>query len=86
MTFMSETHLPTAVSALAHFVGPQTPLIATHPLNLSFSASPVSRLHTRNPFIKQLSEASALAVRALSPAAIPLPTPTPDEWQTLQDA
>lgn len=49
-------------------------------------ASPVSRLNTRNPFIKQLSEASALAVRALSPAAIPLPTPTPDEWRMLQDA
>ncbi|KAH6918729.1 hypothetical protein BKA70DRAFT_1554749 [Coprinopsis sp. MPI-PUGE-AT-0042] len=49
-------------------------------------SSPVSRLNTRNPFIKQLSEASALAARALSPAAIPLPTPTPDEWRMLQDA
>ncbi|GBE82343.1 hypothetical protein SCP_0407270 [Sparassis crispa] len=57
-------------------------------------ASPVSRMHTRNPFQRHPSYDSAVIFRppsaspspspspmatALSPAAIPLPLPTPDE-------
>ncbi|KAJ2916849.1 hypothetical protein MD484_g3552, partial [Candolleomyces efflorescens] len=39
-------------------------------------SSPVSRMHTRNPFLKHATEAPA---PPLSPAAIPLPTPSPGE-------
>ncbi|EAU88340.1 hypothetical protein CC1G_05106 [Coprinopsis cinerea okayama7 len=49
-------------------------------------SSPVSRMHTRNPFLKQITEQPGVAARTLSPAAIPLPTPDPDEWLILQEA
>lgn len=48
-------------------------------------SSPISRLHTRNPFQRHPSYEIALAgllpssPSPLSPAAIPLPLPTPDE-------
>jgi hypothetical protein len=43
------------------------------------SASPISRMHTRNPFLRHAALQSPTPVVPLSPAAIPLPTPTPDE-------
>ncbi|TFK29793.1 hypothetical protein FA15DRAFT_663061 [Coprinopsis marcescibilis] len=46
-------------------------------------SSPVSRIHTRNPFLKQFHDQHT--IRALSPAAIPLPTPTPDEFMFLEE-
>ncbi|EKM82805.1 hypothetical protein AGABI1DRAFT_118238 [Agaricus bisporus var. burnettii JB137-S8] len=42
-------------------------------------SSPVSRMHTRNPFLRHAALQSPTPVVPLSPAAIPLPTPTPDE-------
>ena len=42
----------------------------SHPMSL---ASPVSRMHTRNPFLRRSED------RSLTPAAVPLPLPTPDE-------
>ncbi|KDQ60658.1 hypothetical protein JAAARDRAFT_557124 [Jaapia argillacea MUCL 33604] len=51
-------------------------------------SSPVSRWHTRNPFQRQPSyepplglirSASTSSARAVSPAMIPLPSPTPEE-------
>lgn len=39
-------------------------------------ASPISRTHTRNPFLRHASNRSPVMI---SPAAIPLPQPTPDE-------
>jgi len=52
-------------------------------------ASPISRMHTRNPFPRYASQDLALSVHSrsspamtlvpLSPAAVPLPSPSPDE-------
>ncbi|TFK42730.1 hypothetical protein BDQ12DRAFT_676714 [Crucibulum laeve] len=45
-------------------------------------SSPISRMHTRNPFQRQGSTKSPgpmSPISPLSPAAIPLPLPTPDE-------
>lgn len=43
------------------------------------AASPISRTHTRNPFLRQASDYPHVAVSPLSPAAIPLPSPSPEE-------
>ena len=43
------------------------------------TASPISRTHTRNPFLRQASDYPHVAVSPLSPAAIPLPSPSPEE-------
>jgi len=49
-------------------------------LNLTvYAASPISRTHTRNPFLRQASDYPPAAVSPLSPAAIPLPSPSPEE-------
>ncbi|KXN90532.1 hypothetical protein AN958_04204 [Leucoagaricus sp. SymC.cos] len=42
-------------------------------------SSPISRMHTRNPFLRHVAAQSPTPALPLSPAAIPLPTPTPDE-------
>ncbi|KAF9458661.1 hypothetical protein BDZ94DRAFT_1325368 [Collybia nuda] len=42
-------------------------------------SSPISRTHTRNPFLRNHSNHSPGAISPLSPAAIPLPLPTADE-------
>ncbi|KAG6854924.1 hypothetical protein C0991_009747 [Blastosporella zonata] len=42
-------------------------------------SSPISRTHTRNPFLRYASNQSPILISPLSPAAIPLPQPTPDE-------
>ncbi|KAF9001905.1 hypothetical protein BDQ17DRAFT_1357695 [Cyathus striatus] len=42
-------------------------------------SSPISRMHTRNPFMKHVTSQSPSPVLNLSPAAVPLPLPTPDE-------
>ncbi|RDB21309.1 hypothetical protein Hypma_011457 [Hypsizygus marmoreus] len=42
-------------------------------------SSPISRNHTRNPFLRHPSNSSPVAISPLSPAAVPLPLPTPDE-------
>ncbi|KAF8226881.1 hypothetical protein L208DRAFT_1424918 [Tricholoma matsutake] len=42
-------------------------------------SSPISRTHTRNPFLRHPSNQSPRNISPLSPAAIPLPLPTPDE-------
>ena len=45
-------------------------------------ASPVSRMHTRNPFLRHSddrSPAPSAPSAPLTPAAVPLPLPTPDE-------
>ncbi|KAF5387073.1 hypothetical protein D9615_001645 [Tricholomella constricta] len=42
-------------------------------------SSPISRNHTRNPFLRHASNQSPGVISPLSPAAIPLPLPTPDE-------
>jgi hypothetical protein len=43
-------------------------------------ASPISRMHTRNPFPRYASQDLALSVHSRSsPAAVPLPSPSPDE-------
>ncbi|KAG6820568.1 hypothetical protein H0H93_015088 [Arthromyces matolae] len=42
-------------------------------------SSPVSRTHTRNPFLRHAADRSPVLIPPLSPAAIPLPQPTPDE-------
>jgi len=42
-------------------------------------SSPISRTHTRNPFLRHPSSYSSGTISPLSPAAIPLPLPTPDE-------
>ncbi|KAJ7261338.1 hypothetical protein B0H12DRAFT_1106344 [Mycena haematopus] len=47
-------------------------------------SSPISRLHTRNPFQRHssypgLTSPGPVSPIALSPAAVPLPLPTPDE-------
>lgn len=42
-------------------------------------SSPISRTHTRNPFLRQASDYPPVAVSPLSPAAIPLPSPSPEE-------
>ncbi|KAF5324486.1 hypothetical protein D9611_004544 [Ephemerocybe angulata] len=44
-------------------------------------SSPVSRMHTRNPFLKHIAE---LPAPPLSPAAVPLPTPSPNELLELE--
>ncbi|TEB35963.1 hypothetical protein FA13DRAFT_1727524 [Coprinellus micaceus] len=49
-------------------------------LRHSVLSSPVSRMQTRNPFLKQIVE---LPRPPLSPAAVPLPTPTPSEMLEL---
>ncbi|KAJ3534605.1 hypothetical protein NMY22_g6853 [Coprinellus aureogranulatus] len=49
-------------------------------LRHSVLSSPVSRMQTRNPFLKQIVD---LPRPPLSPAAIPLPTPTPSEMLEL---
>ncbi|KAF9453280.1 hypothetical protein P691DRAFT_82912 [Macrolepiota fuliginosa MF-IS2] len=46
-------------------------------------SSPISRMHTRNPFLRHVAAQSPTPVIPLSPAAIPLPTPSPDELLTL---
>ena len=51
---------------------------------IPFPASPISRLHTRNPFQRHPSyeitaPPTGLSPPAPSPSAIPLPLPTPDE-------
>ncbi|KDR81466.1 hypothetical protein GALMADRAFT_239415 [Galerina marginata CBS 339.88] len=43
-----------------------------------FLSSPVSRTHTRNPFQRH-HEPRSPPVSPLTPAAVPLPSPTPDE-------
>lgn len=50
-------------------------------LRHSVLSSPVSRMHTRNPFLKHIAE---LPVPPLSPAAVPLPTPSPNELHELE--
>jgi len=42
-------------------------------------SSPISRTHTRNPFLRHPANQSPRNLSPLSPAAIPLPLPTPDE-------
>jgi len=42
-------------------------------------SSPISRMHTRNPFQRHASNQSPGYMSPLSPAAVPLPLPTPDE-------
>ncbi|KAF8894465.1 hypothetical protein BD779DRAFT_1668976 [Infundibulicybe gibba] len=42
-------------------------------------SSPISRMHTRNPFLRHVSNQSPGLMSPLSPAAVPLPLPTPDE-------
>ncbi|KAG6832686.1 hypothetical protein H0H92_012258 [Tricholoma furcatifolium] len=42
-------------------------------------SSPISRTHTRNPFLRYASDQSPALISPLSPASIPLPQPTPDE-------
>ncbi|KAF8078098.1 hypothetical protein FPV67DRAFT_1464136 [Lyophyllum atratum] len=42
-------------------------------------SSPISRNHTRNPFLRYASNQSPSLISPLSPTAIPLPLPTPDE-------
>lgn len=45
-------------------------------------ASPVSRMHTRNPFLRHSDDRSPVPCAPsapLTPAAVPLPLPTPDE-------
>ncbi|KAF4614903.1 hypothetical protein D9613_002915 [Agrocybe pediades] len=44
-----------------------------------FLSSPVSRMHTRNPFQKHNELRSPEPVTPLTPRAVPLPSPTPDE-------
>lgn len=41
-------------------------------------ASPVSRMHTRNPFLRNSDDRIA-PLTPLTPTAVPLPLPTPDE-------
>jgi hypothetical protein len=48
----------------------------SHPMSL---ASPVSRMHTRNPFLRNSDNRSPARIAPLTPAAVPLPPPTPDE-------
>ena len=51
----------------------------SHPMSL---ASPVSRMHTRNPFLRHSDDRSPVPCAPsapLTPAAVPLPLPTPDE-------
>jgi len=45
----------------------------------SLLSSPVSRMHTRNPFLRNSDNRSPATIAPLTPAAIPLPLPTPDE-------
>ncbi|KAF8797886.1 hypothetical protein BYT27DRAFT_7178063 [Phlegmacium glaucopus] len=48
----------------------------------SILSSPISRMHTRNPFLRNSdnrSPAPIAPLTPLTPAAIPLPLPTPDE-------
>lgn len=49
-----------------------------------FQASPIPRMHTRNPFLRHVAAQSPAPVAPLSPAAIPLPVPTPDELFNLR--
>jgi hypothetical protein len=42
-------------------------------------ASPVSRMHTRNPFLRSSDDRSPAPTAPLTPAAVPLPLPTQDE-------
>ncbi|KAF7295324.1 hypothetical protein MIND_01071700 [Mycena indigotica] len=51
----------------------------------SVLSSPISRTHTRNPFSRHiLASPSPISPITLSPAAIPLPLPTPDELVLLE--
>ncbi|KAH9966415.1 hypothetical protein BC827DRAFT_1175639 [Russula dissimulans] len=68
-------------------VGPDTPprYFGSGPL-----ASPISRIHTRNPFQRHASYETSLVHapylpqdRALSPASIALPSPTPSEMESI---
>lgn len=43
------------------------------------AASPISRMHTRNPFPVGLLRTNRSTPSPISPRAIPLPSPTPDE-------
>jgi len=45
----------------------------------SLLSSPVSRMHTRNPFLRHSDDRSPAPLAPLTPAAVPLPLPTPDE-------
>jgi len=45
----------------------------------SLLSSPVSRMHTRNPFLRNSDDRSPAPTAPLTPAAVPLPLPTPDE-------
>lgn len=51
----------------------------SHTWSPTSSASPISRTHTRNPFLRNPSNHSPGPISPLSPAAIPLPLPTADE-------
>ncbi|KAF8969917.1 hypothetical protein BDZ97DRAFT_1754329 [Flammula alnicola] len=42
-------------------------------------SSPISRMQTRNPFQRGHDVRSPVPITPLTPAAVPLPTPTPDE-------
>jgi len=59
---------------LTQYLGEFWLTLQYHPL-----ASPISRMHTRNPFFRHVTAQSPAPALPLSPAAIPLPTPTPDE-------
>nr|GAT59621.1 predicted protein [Mycena chlorophos] len=48
-------------------------------------SSPISRTHTKNPFNRHiLASPSPVSPITLSPAAVPLPLPTPDELMLLE--
>ncbi|KAF7311560.1 hypothetical protein MKEN_01058500 [Mycena kentingensis (nom. inval.)] len=49
-------------------------------------SSPISRMHTRNPLSRHILSPSPISPIALSPAAVPLPLPTPDEHMLLEVA
>ncbi|KAF8503784.1 hypothetical protein F5888DRAFT_1607284 [Russula emetica] len=68
-------------------MGPETPprFFSSGPL-----ASPISRIHTRNPFQRHASYETSLVPapylpqdRALSPASVALPSPTPSELESI---
>ncbi|KAJ7445712.1 hypothetical protein B0H11DRAFT_2086494 [Mycena galericulata] len=75
------THTPESLGEADEFDGNTLPVrwFASNVLS-----SPISRMHTRNPFQRHSSypgpvSPGPVSPIALSPAAIPLPLPTPDE-------
>jgi hypothetical protein len=79
--FTRSPHLPKSFRLLAPISR-----IAYHLSPVLLIASPISRIHTRNPFQRHASYEPAPYLsqdRAFSPASVALPSPTPSELESV---